>query len=632
MRKGIRFISVLLVIALLVSCGAPKKSATEETASTPSYGLYGKGSNELVYDKASGIETESTADSLNYGTWSVDSENKALTPFTGDIASLAKADGTLRFYFMSGEGIWTASDSEKIGDGCIVFFPNGEIMIIDSDSNSKDDTYPGYTPTFMENLKRMGVKKVDYYVQSHPHSDHNGAFLASNGILASGIPVGHVYDNGTTGNSSMISKCKTYNVPCDPLVEGMSLDIGDVHIDVYNPEPEVVGKAAPQYKGDTSAAPENNAAIVMKFNYQGVSFLFDGDLYTAGMDRVVARYPNGELDADIMKMCHHGHSETSLSKAYYQQVTPRYAVTASACIVNNDVYTLCKSVGADVKCDYVDGYMIFALKDNKIYIKTSRADATSYYDCFEEGYDASFEVPAQTGKVKYPNGTVHASDAKAFAEALSSDAAYIVLDADINLKASNIQVAGKVTGKTIDLGGHKISGIICSSITGNEGSSLQSCKCTFSLIGGDFTLKNGTLELDGTAPGYALLVNTKSDISKAWGMNTKYSGVVIENITIPNGGVELHGCDATIRNCSFTQPAVKTSKTVPTISVNYGNLHIYGGSYCNYEQLEGDGFVRWLKVYYGQVWSENIKHNKEAGHYQYVTHSMYYPEKSVIID
>ena len=67
---------------------------------------------------------------------------------------------------MAGNGlvIDTANEKgqiEKWGDSCLVVFPNGETMLIDAADYR-------YTPVLMENLKRLGVEKLDYIMLSHP--------------------------------------------------------------------------------------------------------------------------------------------------------------------------------------------------------------------------------------------------------------------------------------------------------------------------------------------------------------------------------------------------------------------------------------------------------------------------------
>ena len=52
------------------------------------------------------------------------------------IAETALLDGQMHFFFMAGEGypVGDSSDSdiEKWGDSCLIAFPNGELMLIDS--------------------------------------------------------------------------------------------------------------------------------------------------------------------------------------------------------------------------------------------------------------------------------------------------------------------------------------------------------------------------------------------------------------------------------------------------------------------------------------------------------------------
>ena len=63
-----------------------------------------------------------------------------MTPFIRDVSAEAVADGKIHYYFMSTEGFVTsptaADNIYKWGDSCLIVFPNGETMLVDTGCSS----------------------------------------------------------------------------------------------------------------------------------------------------------------------------------------------------------------------------------------------------------------------------------------------------------------------------------------------------------------------------------------------------------------------------------------------------------------------------------------------------------------
>lgn len=370
MKKSILLLSIVIVaFFFLAGCNS------ETIAVFPSL--------ENVYDVSDGSKTINGTDTLDYGTWAPDSSNSALIPWQGNVKNLVKADGTLRFYFMAGEGTQVAGVGEKIGDCCLVFFPNGETMLIDACSDSGS---PGYIPTLVDNIRRLGVSRLDYVVITHQHRDHYGGFTVTNGI-ADSFEVGKLYLNGLTKHNgySTITKKAGNNamhnsIPVEVMQEGDELTIGGVTIKILNP---INGATLDDY--DTSTRGTNDASLVMLITYGDVKALFTGDLYDSGMKAMVDRYGKG-LNADILKIPHHGHSETSILDSFAFAVNPIIAIASSSIAMSDNVYKLYRQCGATVLCDYNEGYVVISTDGQKIYTKTSRIRQTDYYEVYDRYY------------------------------------------------------------------------------------------------------------------------------------------------------------------------------------------------------------------------------------------------------
>ena len=69
----------------------------------------------------------------------------------------------------------------------------------------------------------------------------------------------------------------------------------------------------------------NNSSIVIHLTYEDVSFLFTGDLETDdGETEILSNYTADQLQADVLKVGHHG-SFTSTSSAWLDAVDPSIA-------------------------------------------------------------------------------------------------------------------------------------------------------------------------------------------------------------------------------------------------------------------------------------------------------------------
>lgn len=240
-------------------------------------------------------------------------------PWTFDAVSMAKKDGKIHYYFMSGKSMLMdpkESDPYKWGDSTLIVFPNGQTMLIDVGMEA-------YAPVLAENLKRMGIDRIDYLMVSHPHSDHMGGIIAENSfldliqvdtILYSGIHRGEKSD-------LFYQRCNDRNIPIRILKRGDSMEFGAVRMQILWPKEGTDGKVI------TKTAAINNQSILARFDYKDHASLFAGDLYAAGESMVLGECWQ-ELDVDLLKVPHHGYA-TSSSSYFIQMTSPELAVAMS---------------------------------------------------------------------------------------------------------------------------------------------------------------------------------------------------------------------------------------------------------------------------------------------------------------
>jgi len=297
-------------------------------------------------------------------------------PWYLDASAEAKEAGTLDFYFMSINNMPFGEDSSepgKWGDSCLIVFPNGETMLIDGGEGE-------YAVLLQQNLKYLGVEKIDHLVFSHPHSDHCYGIVGNGGLLEN-FEVGHAYYNGMYnikwGDPQIIeNKTAALGIPLTLWKEGDTAEIGGVSIEVLGPDETCAGRESAQT--DTI----NNNSLLLRFDYNEFSALFTGDLYAKAEMDYVMDIPE-KLDVDLLKIPHHGH-ETSSTTAFIKVVSPEVAVATGNVEMPGNVYNDYKRYDTDVYLDYADGYIFVSTDGKKMNVETSHERNTDIYDKYDK--------------------------------------------------------------------------------------------------------------------------------------------------------------------------------------------------------------------------------------------------------
>lgn len=261
----------------------------------------------------------------------------------------------------------TRSDS-KGGDSTILTSPDGKVMVIDA----------GNPTTYLDvdtALKALGITRIDYLVESHPHGDHIGSFAQ----IIQNYEIGAVY---TSEVEYSISHRKKYlaameeaKIPRIILTDGDSFMFGQhVLVEILHPEPGVE-----YYEGYPSQSTQfiNNLSLTMKFTFGESSFLFVGDLYTDGERSLVERH--GErIKADILKLPHHGDS-TSSSKRFREAVGAQVGVAMHDGLADLKVYQKYRREGTMVYISSIDGSVLVSTTGDGEYKVITQHDRTTTF-------------------------------------------------------------------------------------------------------------------------------------------------------------------------------------------------------------------------------------------------------------
>ena len=267
----------------------------------------------------------------------------------------------------------TTESFEKWGDSCLVVFPTGELMLIDAGM-------PDYAPVLIGNLERLGVKKIDYLLISHPHEDHAGGIYVPGGVPEH-FEIGRMLYNGTYNYNwgdphRLETLMDNLGIPREIISEGWTMDIGEVHLQVISPSADLVGVTL-----DTTEK-VNNASILLRMDFGDFSALFTGDIYQR-MENQLIKEKAELLDVDLLKMPHHG-EQTSNTREFAKAVSPKLAVATGRIFVQDYLYRSYTRTGAKVRFDMLDGYIRVWTDGVTMEWDQSRERETDHFDRFEK--------------------------------------------------------------------------------------------------------------------------------------------------------------------------------------------------------------------------------------------------------
>lgn len=183
-------------------------------------------------------------------------------------------------------------------DAIYISLPNNNDILIDGGNKADGQAVVNY-------LKSRSVDDIELLIATHPHEDHIGGLPA----VLDAFNVERIIDSGATANTNIY---KEYAAMA--AAEGLPWEPDNSQTFTFE------GTVLQLFTGSDTWKDINDYSVVCRLDTGDIEFLFTGDAEGPAEAALT-----GQLDAEILKVGHHG-SRTSTSSTFISKVNPVVAI------------------------------------------------------------------------------------------------------------------------------------------------------------------------------------------------------------------------------------------------------------------------------------------------------------------
>lgn len=185
----------------------------------------------------------------------------------------------------------------------ILFISKNETMLIDAGTNETGNRV-------VENLRELGITKLNYLIGTHPHEDHIGGM----DDIINNFEIEHIYmpkiQTNTKTFEDVLDSISQKGLKITAPKQGSTFMVGDIQCEVM-----LCGSGTEEEQKENL----NLSSIVIRSVYGEQSFLLMGDAEAA--NEKSRTWP----ETTVLKVGHHG-STTSSSSTFLNQIKPQIAI------------------------------------------------------------------------------------------------------------------------------------------------------------------------------------------------------------------------------------------------------------------------------------------------------------------
>lgn len=195
-----------------------------------------------------------------------------------------------------------------MGQGdCIFIAANGVTMLIDCGEHE-------YSAKVTDYLRGLGVKRLDYIIATHPHSDHmGGMYKITDSFDVGEVIIPHIPDEDIPTSrffERFLDSCEENDILLTEAEMGRVIDIGGARAEIIAPKGEKYSDM-------------NDLSVGITVSFGGTDLLLTGD---AGEESEAEMISGGRLrHMSVYKAAHHG-SAYSSGAELLEIISPEIAV------------------------------------------------------------------------------------------------------------------------------------------------------------------------------------------------------------------------------------------------------------------------------------------------------------------